>query len=147
MQCDVTLLIQSESRKGKPVAYCLDLEAVSGETEKKRKKRRILWMHDVFVSGCNEVEFHTLFQRPRKVEVLTGRGLGLDVVARIIFGSDLIKMIAITRYICLFRQFFLHKGKLSHDRRCLKQRHFYSVLFNNLFNVCCIYTLRYIKTR
>jgi hypothetical protein len=122
MQCDVTLLIQSESRKGKPVAYCLDLEAfsleaVSGETEKKRNKKRILWMHDVFVSGCNEVEFRTLFQRSRKVEVLTGRGLGLDVVARIILGSDLIKMIAITRYICLFGQFFLHKGKVSHDRR------------------------------
>jgi hypothetical protein len=55
------------------------LEGVCGETENEREnKKTIMWMHDIFVSRCNEDKFHTLFQRMCKAKSSwAGFGWGL----------------------------------------------------------------------
>jgi hypothetical protein len=45
-----------------PEVQVFTVEAVYGETEKRNETMKIMWMHDILVSRCNEGEFHKLFQ-------------------------------------------------------------------------------------
>jgi hypothetical protein len=94
----------------------LTLDAVCRGIEKNRnEKNNRMRIHDIFISRCKEGEFDTPFQRLRKVQALTGLGLGPAAgLRRRKTENNRVQMIAIKSYI---GQFLLRKGNMSQDSR------------------------------